>query len=396
MSILTKNQNGVDVVKLFDNGIFIDQTLPKWVNASKRLKEKKEVDKDPDGGGKAYTFEMRQTSYDAYSGSYTNNMNTPFVVYETPSAYGINKDKVNFDEIATANLQELTEMIKKGELNNILSGYGGMHGTNALSLSNGDVSVASGKSKTGFLAKIKRKINAFRNKPEFDAVTFFTNVKLSSKESAEDYRDRVAKYLQAIHNAKVVGQTALVEQLLSEMIANKYESLLFSKGVYYVVTEDQLVNFAKKTEKGIDLCYVKNYTRPIPMDVIEKVGEANKLEVYDNFVVLHYDPKGLNKKETRKEEAKRKDPILFGVIAGSHKLYYIADWIDEHCDLTLEKFVDTIGVKKHELYEGRGAEELKQEMQAKEENGQSDELASKPVAKKEAKPKKPRKKTEKK
>ena len=53
-------------------------------------------------------------------------------------------------------------------------------------------------------------------------------------------------------------------------------------------------------KKGIDLCYVKNYTRPIPTDVIEKIGEANELEVYDNFVVLHYDPNGLNKKETRK------------------------------------------------------------------------------------------------
>lgn len=27
------------------------------------------------------------------------------------------------------------------------------------------------------------------------------------------------------------------------------------------------------------------------------------------------------------------------MIRGSRNLYYVADWIDEHCDLTLEKFI---------------------------------------------------------
>jgi hypothetical protein len=38
------------------------------------------------------------------------------------------------------------------------------------------------------------------------------------------------------------------------------------------------------------------------------------------------------------------------LIAGSNKLYYVADWVDEYCDLTLEKFIDVIGVKKEELH----------------------------------------------
>lgn len=400
MSILTKNQNGVYAVKLFDDGIVIDQTLPKWVNASKRISEKKGKKDAPVSSGevrvRTYQYQSHETYYDAGTNSATNNFGSPFIIYEIPEAYGIDKKKVNFDEIAAADLQELTEIIKNGELNNVLSGYGGMHPSNSMHINSGDIGVGVSKTKTGLFGKIMEKFNAFRNKPEFDAVTFFTNVKLTSKGSAEDYRDRVAKYLRAIHNAKAVGQTALVEKLLSEMIANKYESLLFSNGVYHVVTEEQLVNFAKKTEKGIDLCYVKNYTRPIPTDVIEKIGEANELEVYDNFVVLHYDPNGLNKKETRKEEAKRKDPIVFGVIAGSNKLYYVADWVDEHCNLTLEKFVDTIGLRKQDLYQGRGSEDLKRDTQSKEESGRHDEGLPKPATEKEEKVKKPRKKAEKK
>ena len=83
----------------------------------------------------------------------------------------------------------------------------------------------------------------------------------------------------------------------------------------------------------------------------------NELEVFDNYVILYYDPEGIVYKETAHEEAKRRDPIIFGVIAGSKKLYYVADWIDEYCDLTLDAFVDSLGIEKEDLH--FDAEEIK-------------------------------------
>jgi hypothetical protein len=111
-----------------------------------------------------------------------------------------------------------------------------------------------------------------------------------------------------------------------------------------------MVSFVKQCERGIKLDYIKNFTRPLPQEVVLKIERVNQLEVFDNYVVLYYDPDGKIYKETAREEAKRRDPIVFGVIAGSTKLYYIADWVDEYCDLTLEKFIDAIGVKKEELH----------------------------------------------
>ena len=64
-------------------------------------------------------------------------------------------------------------------------------------------------------------------------------------------------------------------------------------------------------------------------------------------------------KETAKEEAKRRDPIIFGVIAGSKKLYYVDDWVDEYCDLTLDAFVDSLGITKDDLH--FDAEDIKKE-----------------------------------
>jgi hypothetical protein len=175
-------------------------------------------------------------------------------------------------------------------------------------------------------------------------------VKASSKESVSTYRDRISGYLKSIHNAVSVGQTALVEDLLRGLVTNKYESVLYAEGLYYVVNEDQMVSFVNQCEKGIKLDYIKNFTRPLPQEVVDKVNKINQLEVFDNYVVLYYDPDGKIYKETAKEEAKRKDPILFGVIAGSNKLYYIADWIDEYCDLSLDKFIDTIGLNKSDIH----------------------------------------------
>jgi len=48
---------------------------------------------------------------------------------------------------------------------------------------------------------------------------------------------------------------------------------------------------------------------------------------------------------TEKEKEKAKDPILFGVMKNSRNLYFIADWEDEYCDLTLSKMLNVLGKK---------------------------------------------------
>ena len=178
---------------------------------------------------------------------------------------------------------------------------------------------------------------------------FFENVKLTSKKSIGTYKDRVYNYLAALRSADITGQTALKEKLVREMFVNKYEAELYAKGLYDVVTEEQAVEFARKSEKGVELLYLKNFSRPLPDEVIKKLDEVNKLGIFDNYVVMAYDPEGKMKDETEEDRNKRKDPILFGVILGSNKLYYITDWIDETCNLTLQQFVDTLDITKYDL-----------------------------------------------
>ena len=48
-------------------------------------------------------------------------------------------------------------------------------------------------------------------------------------------------------------------------------------------------------------------------------------------------------KTTKKEAKAKRDPILFGMINHSDKLYYIDSWVDELCDLTIETIADKLG-----------------------------------------------------
>ena len=188
---------------------------------------------------------------------------------------------------------------------------------------------------------------------EMNIFDFFDNVKMISKENINTYIDRIKPYCIALKQAQDMGQQALADKLTAEIFNNKFESILYANNFLFKITEEQLVDFVKKTEKGVQLCYIKNFIRPIPQEVIDKKKQADELLVFDNYCVLFYDPEQKSYKQTEAEkEAERKkkaDPILFGMINGSTNLYYITDWIDEYCDLTLDEFIKVSGLEKQDI-----------------------------------------------
>lgn len=391
MEILRNNR-----LTIFENKVVVDKNLPKWRRAEAGL-EKTNVDNnsnsinsnvssvtpseyfitnaenDPDSLSFSEQIRSRDIDRDV-------NVSTKWLpLYEIAEG-------VSFDTLASAGIKDLTRLIAEKKLKFVIGGYGSFGNTQSgtiilnstpamdtvVSNYNTQLQMAMEKSaKNNIFNKIKslfkkKESEVKEDEKYIDALQFFSLVKASSKESVATYRDRVSDYLKSIHNAVTVGQTALVEDLLRGLVTNKYESVLFAEGLYYVVNEQQMVSFVKQCEKGIKLEYVKNFTRPMPQDIVDKIAKINQLEVFDNYVVLYYDPDGKIYKETAREEAKRKDPIIFGVIAGSEKLYYIADWIDEYCDLTLEAFIDAIGVKKDELHMDYDPSKVKKEDNSKE------------------------------
>lgn len=156
----------------------------------------------------------------------------------------------------------------------------------------------------------------------------------------------------AIERLTKVGQTAKASEIEKHAFILAGE-LALAKDARFAkyLTEDQIIKLMMKAEKGINIEFIRYYNELIPTDVIEKKLEADKLCIFDNYAIIHYDKTVENFRQTvtieeeRRDRIRRRDPILVGLIQGSRKLYFIADWETEQDDLTLEKVEELIGAK---------------------------------------------------
>lgn len=195
--------------------------------------------------------------------------------------------------------------------------------------------------------------------PNFTVETFESDEVKKSRMSVEDFfksiknsaeelvmvEERLKTFTDAMEHLKKTGQYALIEIMQQDLEVHRAETQLYAIGLRKVITEKNITDFASKSPRAIKLDWVQNFTRLIPAKALDIKLNADEKHIFDNYVVMHYDPDNKGSMDTVAEKIKKKDPILFGVIAGSNKLYYIACWEDEYCDLTFDKLVDTLGDK---------------------------------------------------
>lgn len=201
-----------------------------------------------------------------------------------------------------------------------------------------------------FNKKIKKDINLS------DLKEFFNNIKFNKKIlEGDDINEILNNYEVFLNSAINNNQVALIEKINSYKDILKHEILLSISGFKYFLEENDIVNFHNKCSKhdklntNLKLTYIKNFIKFIPKDVSELKTKADELLIFDNYIILHYDYDNSSVCETKEEIEKKKDPILFGVISGSKRLYFIGDWVDEYCDLTFDKLITTIGKEKNKL-----------------------------------------------
>lgn len=194
----------------------------------------------------------------------------------------------------------------------------------------------------GWLLKMLQKSNSTQTEQPkrkvISVIEFFTQLS-KSYEELTPIAEIAEHYKKALTHAKTMGQTALLQKLEDLLDMVKGEAVLIAMGLKKYVTEEQVLTFYEKVgeDKNLKLTWIKNFGRIIPESIYEIKKDLDERRIFDNYVILHYDPINNGEKMTKEEIEKKKDPILFGVIRNSRKLYYIADWKDEYCDLTLEE-----------------------------------------------------------
>lgn len=242
---------------------------------------------------------------------------------------------------------------------------------------------AAYKERPTFLQKVRN----FFHKPD-DPIETMDAVKDTgiASQLLDDHLTEAEQGLDRImQRALDASQTKLVDEIIKHREVLKGQIILQKNGFDKYVTEKSIVQFIKRSRRGVRLDFIRNYTKMIPLSVLEIKKKADALKVFDNYVVMYYDPeweswgsgnvratelehrtiRDQEREEERaeaerqhqaalerrraewaKEEARRqnartsswsRDPILFGLIDGSHRLYYVADWVTDEDDLTLEK-----------------------------------------------------------
>ena len=317
--------NAKNRLRIFENAIVYDKELPKF----KTLEEYKRAHRSDD-----------KMSMNTFVFPNTNNEPIEIMSYENLKNYFLSKTEINIKDFNIDITEKMRDIANK------------IKGNARFTVEDSSMMTITDNRKKSLVDNIKdffsKKIQQNKEKKianKFDVIKFFSDVKLSAEDEATKYRDRLAEYVNCIGIAEKSGQIALKEKLFNNLVINKYETILFSKGLVKAVTEETIVKLAKDSPKALALDYIQNYIRNIPISVIKKKLEIDQLEIFDNYVILHYDPNGVSYAQTNKEKKKKKkrDPIMFGVIEGSTKLYYIDSWEDEYCDLTWDKMVDIIG-----------------------------------------------------
>lgn len=160
------------------------------------------------------------------------------------------------------------------------------------------------------------------------------------------YQRRIKQLEQAVEKAEKDGQIAFSEELLKRLLVLCREAEMWAMGKKIFLSRTDFDKFKDKTVRSIALTPLKNFARPIPQDVLDEKTKCDQAKLFDGYAVMHYDDKNTVKEtEQDKKERRERDPILFGVVQYSDKLYFVADWEDEYCDLTLDDIIDRLDLK---------------------------------------------------
>lgn len=172
---------------------------------------------------------------------------------------------------------------------------------------------------------------------------YFDHLKSAKQNiTTEALKESYGVFLKLAEKYNTLGQKESLKKLCFLADTLQKEEKLIELGittyVYKDTIEDYIEHVADKTVKIVEL---SRYMREIPDELVDTVQKSK--ELFDEFYVVFTDYTG---KEERKVEKERrdKDPILFGVFKNNSnvadRFYFLGDWVDEYCDLTLDKMVE--------------------------------------------------------
>lgn len=177
--------------------------------------------------------------------------------------------------------------------------------------------------------------------------------------------DNLEKSLQEIpaqiQKAEKIGQKFLAEKLKRHIYLIMKEKTLLNYGINKYVSLYDVNRFIDGIEDYVvKFCEIMAFPRIIPNEVVEKIEKMKSLGLFSEFYIVFtdYTDEEIISDKAKKQREINRDPIVFGTIDGyQDRYYFIADWVDEYCDITFDKMVNTLqsmdkSYKPKEIIEG--------------------------------------------
>lgn len=169
-----------------------------------------------------------------------------------------------------------------------------------------------------------------------------------------------------LSRAKATGQTLMFKRLAFMAAVLTKERELLELGIDKYVLRPDIEKYVNAVEnKTVKIIDIERYTRTIPDEIVEQIQLLREKKIFDRFFVVFTDYTGEIEKQVAKER-RDKDPIVFGAFSQPidngvdihDRFYYIADWVDEYCDLTLAKMVDEMAKKGENIVHPVGIKKI--------------------------------------
>lgn len=167
--------------------------------------------------------------------------------------------------------------------------------------------------------------------------------------------DLVASFNSALkiyEGYKETGQEKAAKKLMFLMETIKKEYELVELGVDKFVYRQDIARYINLIDKKVvKIIELENYERPIPEEIQEVIKMTDG--IFSDRIIVFTDYTGKVERQIQKER-RDKDPILFGVFRDgrnhplSDRCYFLGDWEDDMCDLTLESMVSEFHKKTGE------------------------------------------------
>lgn len=215
------------------------------------------------------------------------------------------------------------------------------------------------------VSRNKEKAKEQLEKKEITATQYFKVLKRqktkADEEALKKYKETSEQLLKLFTvSGQVTASNEMKEKI--EMIEKELNAVM--AGYKYFMYKADIMEFINSVMNDrVKIIDLASYDRIIPFDVMIQLDGLKK--IFDELYILYTDYT-IEKEEKVKKERKEKDPILLGAFIdvtrnpdkrkSGHiyeKMFFIADWVDEFCDLTVSKLVEEVSKsgKKIKIYE---------------------------------------------